>query len=63
MISLYHIQQLAKKMVGIISSAIIDFFGSPNPYKQHDEQQQKFLEDLVLYICKGYMALSTCENI
>ncbi len=27
------------------------------------EPQQKFLEDLVLYIYKGYMVLSICENI
>jgi hypothetical protein len=27
------------------------------------EPQQKILKDLVLYIYKGYMVLSTCENI
>jgi hypothetical protein len=62
-IPLDHTQQRAKKKVGVTSSAIIEFFGSSNPYKQHDEQQQKFFENLVLYICKGYTALSTCENI
>jgi hypothetical protein len=36
-IPLDHIQQLAKKRVGVPSSAITDFFGSSNPYKQHDE--------------------------
>jgi hypothetical protein len=32
-------------------------------YKNIDETQQKFIEDLVLHIRKGYMPLSTCENI
>jgi hypothetical protein len=63
MIPLDHTWQLAKKRVGVTNSAITNFLGSSNPYKQHDEQQQKFLEDLVLYICKGYKAMSTCENI
>jgi len=43
-------QQPTNKRVGVTSSAFIE--------QQHDEQQQKFLEDLVTYICKGYMALS-----
>jgi hypothetical protein len=30
--------------------------------KISDEAQQQFFEDLVLYICKGYKALSTFEN-
>jgi hypothetical protein len=63
MIPLDHTQQLAKKRVGVIGSAITNFLGSSNPYKQHDEQQQFFFEDLVLCICKGYKAMSTCENI
>jgi len=44
-------------------SAITTFFSSTNLYKDDDETQQHFLEDLVLYICKGYMLLSSCENI
>ncbi len=36
--------------------------GTTNLYKNYNEAQQ-FLEDLVLYIFKGYMFLSTCENI
>jgi hypothetical protein len=33
--------------------AIISFFGATKPYKKTNEQQQQFLEDLALYICKG----------
>jgi hypothetical protein len=40
-----------------------NFFGASNHYKQCGELQQKFLENLVLYIYKGYKAFSTCENI
>jgi hypothetical protein len=43
--------------------AITAFFGSTNLYKFGDEAQQIFVEDLVLYIYKGYMPLSTCENV
>jgi hypothetical protein len=62
-IPLYHTQQAAKKKVRVTGSVVTNFFGSSNPYKQHNEQQQKFLKDLVLYICKGYKALSICDNI
>jgi hypothetical protein len=41
--------------------AITTFFNT-NPHK-YDEMQQKFLEILMSYICKGYRALSTYENI
>jgi hypothetical protein len=58
-----HNQQHGKKKVGAISFAITSLFGSTNPYKNVDEAQQKFIEDLVLYICKGYKPLSTCENM
>jgi hypothetical protein len=37
MIPLDHIQQLAKKRLGVIGNSITNFFGSSNPYKQHDE--------------------------
>jgi len=40
----------------------IFFGGATNLYKNYNEAQQ-FLEDLVLYIFKGYTFLSTCENI
>jgi hypothetical protein len=39
------------------------YFDATNPYKKSNGAQQQFLEDLVLYTCKGYIPLSTCENI
>jgi hypothetical protein len=57
-----HNRQHGKKRIGAISSIIISFFGLTNPYKNVDETQ-RFIENLVLYICKGYKPLSTCENI
>jgi hypothetical protein len=44
-------------------STIIAYFGSTNLYKNGDETQQMFLEDIVLCIRKGYMPLLSCENI
>lgn len=38
-------------------------FSATNHYEKYDEAQQQFFENLVLYICKGYKALSTFENI
>jgi hypothetical protein len=42
---------------------ITTYFDATNPYKKSNGAQQQFLENLVLYTCKGYMPLSTCENI
>jgi hypothetical protein len=58
-----HSQQLKKRKVAPFGSTITTFFGSTHLYKHGDETQQQCLEDLVLYICKGYKPLSTCENI
>jgi hypothetical protein len=58
-----HKRQHGKKRVWAIGSTIISFFGSTNLYKNVNETQQRFIENLVLYICKGYKPLSTCENI
>ncbi len=59
----HHSQQHGKKRVGAIHTTITSFFGSTNPYKNADDVQQRFIDDLVLYIYKGYMPLSTCKNI
>jgi hypothetical protein len=37
--------------------------GATNLYKKNNEQQKHFLENLVFYICKGYIPLSSCENV
>jgi hypothetical protein len=57
-----HVRKSRNKRKSSFAYVITTFFSATNPYKKIDEQQQ-FLEDLVLYICKGYMPLSTCENI
>jgi hypothetical protein len=53
----------AKKRTKIVAKAISSFFGSKTPHKRHDEVQKLFLEDLVLPTTKGYLLLSTCENV
>jgi hypothetical protein len=50
--------QRGKKRARPSSSAITTYFGSTNPYKNNDETHHMFIEDLVLYICKGYQTLS-----
>jgi hypothetical protein len=51
-----------KETKKIPPSQIIDFFNSQRPYNKFDLTQQTFLEDLVLYITKGYQPLSSIEN-
>ncbi len=46
-----------------IRSTIIAYFGLTNLYKNGDEAQQMFLENLLLCICKGCMVLLSCKNI
>jgi hypothetical protein len=38
------------------------FLGSHKPYSKSNQIQQDFLEDLILYITKGYHLLSSIEN-
>jgi len=59
----YHKQQYGKKKVVATCFVITSFFGSINLYNNVNETQQKFIRDLVLYICKGYMPFLMCENI
>ena len=44
-------------------SKITIFFGNTKFYKKNDVQQQMFIEDTVLFIAKGYEALSTIESL
>ncbi len=59
----YKIIQLAKKHSKITPSVTSAFFGSTAPYKEQDEVQKFFLEDLVLVTTKGLFPLNTCENV
>lgn len=58
-----HTRVARKKRKGPTICAITEVFSASNPYKKGDEQQQMFLEDLVLYIAKDYRPLSTMENV
>jgi hypothetical protein len=50
-----------KKRFAIGYGAIIEHFGSANPYKKDDAQQQKFMEDL-LFMAKVYLHISIVES-
>jgi hypothetical protein len=58
-----HSQQFGKKRSRPSRCAITSYFGATNLYKKFDEAQQQFLENLVLYPCKGYKPFSTYDNI
>jgi len=40
----------------------MDHFGNGNHHKKDDAQQQKIMEDLLLFVVKGYMLISIVEN-
>jgi len=52
-----------KKRVGPTKVAITTYFDLTIPYKNGDEAQQMFLEDLVLYICYFYFHVKTFSYI
>ncbi len=41
---------------------IIEFFSNIQPYKSFDPLQLVFIEDLVLFIAKGYVPLFVVES-
>lgn len=43
-------------------SEITSFFGAQRPYNKSDPAQVKFMEDLLLFICKSYQPLSIVED-
>jgi hypothetical protein len=53
--------QKHEKRKTITPLAIINFFGKALDTKRIDYAQLKFIEDLVLYITKGYEALFSVE--
>jgi hypothetical protein len=54
-------REKSKKRFTIGYGAIIEHFGSVNPYKKEDAQQQKFMEDL-LFVAKVYLHISIVES-
>jgi len=47
-------RQATKKQKTIPPFQVTNFFNNQQPYNKFDLAQQTFLEDLVLYIAKGY---------
>ncbi len=54
-------QEKSKKWFVIGYAAIINHVGNGNPYKK-DDAQQKFMEDLLLFVAKAYMPISIEES-
>jgi hypothetical protein len=54
---------MGRKGLGQQRLLLTKYFHLTISYKNGDEAQQMFLEDLVLYICKGYILLFSCEKI
>ncbi len=52
-----HQEKLKKRSI-ISYGVIIDHFGVGNLYKKDDAPQQKFMEDLLLFVAKAYMYIS-----
>jgi hypothetical protein len=51
-----------KKWKGVPPSSIINFLGGGTSYCKNNGVQIKFIEDLVLYACKGYETIWTIES-
>jgi hypothetical protein len=55
-------QKTIKKRKIIFPFFIIEFFGKHQLYNKTNLVQHEFLEDIILYITKGYHPLSSIEN-
>jgi hypothetical protein len=51
-----HHEKFKKKSISSYG-AITNHFGNGNPYKKDDAQQQKFMEDLMLFVAKASMPI------
>jgi hypothetical protein len=60
-ISLSH--EPTKKRTHVIPSAISGFFSSTNQFKKDNETQVCFLEDVMLFVIKGYLPMKIVESI
>jgi len=60
-ISLSH--ELTKKQVHVTPSAISGFFSSTNYFLKNNETHDCFLEDVMLFVIKGYFAMRIVESI
>jgi hypothetical protein len=55
-------QEKSKPKFVVGYGAITNHFGSTIPYKKKDLGQKKFMEDLLLFIAKGYIPIFVVEN-
>jgi len=42
---------------------IYHFFGSIDPFKKDNEQQQSFLQDLALFVINNCLSIRTLESV
>jgi hypothetical protein len=49
-------------MKGVPLSSTIDFFGGGTSYSKKYSTELKFIEHLVLHVCKGYQSISIVES-
>jgi hypothetical protein len=56
-------QELAlyNKMLPLMPS--LDLFSFSNPFLKNHEMQKGFLEDIMLFVVKGFLSLRTVESI
>jgi hypothetical protein len=52
-----------KKWVHVTLSAISSFFYSTNQFKKDNESHVCFLEDVMLFVIKGYLSMKAIESI
>jgi hypothetical protein len=52
-----------KKWVHVTPSAIFVFFSFTNQFKKDNETQVCFLEDVMLFVIKGYLPMKPIESI
>jgi hypothetical protein len=56
------VSRKSKRRFVVGYGAITNHFGSIIPYKKEDFGQIKFMEDLFVFIAKGYIPISIVEN-
>jgi len=50
------------KELNVGYGAIIKHFGNIVPYKKKDARQNAFMEDLLMFVAKGYMVIFVVES-
>jgi hypothetical protein len=58
----YQHTKKSKKRTIVRYGAIINHFGSTTPYRKDNVGQKQSMENLLLFVAKMYMPISTVEN-